>query len=99
MNDNYSDHFIGRLYMPAKDKVVTFTGEKIKQGNKQAADYYQGKELKFVYSGLKIIPQSDKQAAVSYYITHQAEGKCGQSTFVGSVEKRTRRGMENDKVV
>ncbi|SDL84909.1 hypothetical protein [Sediminibacillus halophilus] len=48
MNDNYSDHFIGRLYMPAEDKVLTFTGEEIKQGNQQAADYYHGKELKFI---------------------------------------------------
>ncbi|WP_053220012.1 DUF4440 domain-containing protein [Virgibacillus senegalensis] len=75
MNDHYSDHFVGKLYMPREDKVQTFTGEEIKRGNKEAAAYNYGKDIKFSYSDLKIVPQSDHQAAVSYQITHQSDGK------------------------
>ncbi|WP_026570675.1 hypothetical protein [Sediminibacillus terrae] len=75
MNDNYSNHFTGKLYMPAIGEVRTFTGEEIKEGNKEAASYYKGKKITFIYSGLQIVPQSDKQAAVSYHITHKSDGK------------------------
>lgn len=75
MNDLYSDDFKGWLYIPSKDKVELYNAEQIKQGNKEAAKSYQGKEIKFIYSGLKIIPQSDVQAAVSYEIIHQYKEK------------------------
>ncbi|MFD2129790.1 DUF4440 domain-containing protein [Pseudogracilibacillus auburnensis] len=75
MNDLYSDDFKGWLYIPSKSKVELYNAEQIKQGNKEAAKSYQGKEIKFIYSGLKIIPQSDVQAAVSYEIIHQYKEK------------------------
>ncbi|MBO1005800.1 DUF4440 domain-containing protein [Pseudogracilibacillus auburnensis] len=75
MNDLYSDDFKGWLYIPSKNKVELYNAEQIKQGNKEAAKSYQGKEIKFIYSGLKIIPQSDVQAAVSYEIIHQYKEK------------------------
>lgn len=71
MNSYYSDDFQGWLYMPSKGQVEFFNAKEIKQGNQEAAAYYKGKKIKFIYSGLKIIPQSDDQAAVSYEIMHR----------------------------
>lgn len=73
MNDNYSDDFQGWLYMPWNEEVEFFNAEEIKQGNQEAAAYYKGKKLKFGYSSLKVIPQSNDQAAVSYEIKHQQD--------------------------
>jgi ketosteroid isomerase-like protein len=70
MNEMYSEDFQGWFYMPREDKVQFFNSEQIKQGNQGASEYYKDKKIKFIYSGLKIIPQSEKQAAVSYEITH-----------------------------
>lgn len=75
MNDCYSEKFQGWLYMPKEDEVQFFNVEQIRQGNKAAAAYYKGKSVKFNYSGLHIIPQSEKQAAVSYEITYQHNEK------------------------
>ncbi|UOQ92663.1 hypothetical protein MUO14_19920 [Halobacillus shinanisalinarum] len=75
MNGYYSGEFQGYLYMPDKDQVEFFNAEQIKEGNKGAATHYKGKNIKFLYSGLHIIPQSETQAAVSYEITHQHKEK------------------------
>ncbi|MGP4106780.1 hypothetical protein [Virgibacillus sp. L01] len=75
MNKYYSKEFQGYLYMPDKDQVKLFNAEQIKEGNKGAALHYKGKHIKFIYSALNIVPQSETQAAVSYEITHQNQEK------------------------
>lgn len=65
MNGLYSDDFQGWLYMPRVGNVELFDVEKIRLGNEEAANYYKGKKVRFVFSGLKIVPQSAEQAAVS----------------------------------
>lgn len=69
MNSLYSDDFQGWLYMPRVDALEQYDAHGIKEGNRQAADYYKGKNIQFVYSGLSIIPQSHSEAAASFEIT------------------------------
>lgn len=75
MNTLYSDEFQGILYMPSTGKMEMYNAEQIKKGNEDAAHYYKGKNIKFIFSGLKILPQSEDQAAVSYEVTHLNDTK------------------------
>ncbi|KGP73387.1 hypothetical protein [Pontibacillus yanchengensis] len=61
INEYYSKDFQGYLYMPDEDQVELFNASQIKEGNQNAASHYEGKDIRFVYSGLTIIPQSDSQ--------------------------------------
>ncbi|WP_079526253.1 DUF4440 domain-containing protein [Halobacillus hunanensis] len=79
MNEYYSKEFQGYLYMPDQDQVELFNFEQIKEGNESAAAHYKGKDIRFIYSGLTILPQSDTQAAVSYEITHKYKEKMVQA--------------------
>lgn len=71
MNRLYSDDFQEWLYMPWVGKLEQYNAETIKEGNRLASEYYNGKEIQFVYTGLKIVPQSAIQATVSYEVVHQ----------------------------
>lgn len=71
MNRLYSDDFQGWLYMPWVGELEQYNAETIKEGNRLASEYYNGKEIQFVYTGLKIVPQSAIQATVSYEVVHQ----------------------------
>ncbi|MGE8205605.1 DUF4440 domain-containing protein [Heyndrickxia sp. NPDC080065] len=71
MNALYSDEFQGWLYMPISGELEFYNAEQIRKGNQEAAEYYKNKNIKFIYSGLMIVPQTENQAAVSYEITHQ----------------------------
>lgn len=71
MNSLYSDDFQGWLYMPWVGELEQYNAETIKEGNRLASEYYNGKEIQFVYTGLKIVPQSAIQATVSYEVVHQ----------------------------
>ncbi|WP_047984386.1 DUF4440 domain-containing protein [Ornithinibacillus californiensis] len=71
MNRLYSDDFQGWMYMPWVDELEHCNAESIREGNKHAAEYYKGKDIQFIFSGLKIVPQSENQAAVSYEVIHQ----------------------------
>ncbi|MGE6256689.1 DUF4440 domain-containing protein [Heyndrickxia sporothermodurans] len=75
MNALYSDEFQGWLYIPSTGKLELYDANQIREGNKEAAEYYKGKRIQFVYSGLTIIPQSEEQAAVSYEVTFQQDNK------------------------
>ncbi|WP_430787094.1 hypothetical protein VBD025_15545 [Virgibacillus flavescens] len=71
MNSLYSYDFQGWLYMPWVGELEQFNAESIKEGNRLAAEYYKGKDIHFVFTGIKIVPQSTNQAAVSYEVIHQ----------------------------
>ncbi|MFD1739202.1 hypothetical protein ACFSCX_22220 [Bacillus salitolerans] len=71
LNNLYSDDFQGWLYMPWVGELEHFNAASIKKGNRLAAEYYKGKDITFIYTGLKIVPQSINQAAVSYEVIHQ----------------------------
>lgn len=71
MNDYYSSDFTGWMYMPRDGKVVFFNGDEIKEGNQEAAKHYEGKKIRFNFTGLTIIPQDDNQAVVSYQVIHK----------------------------
>jgi len=70
MNNLYSDDFQGWLYMPWVGELEQYNAETIREGNRLASEYYKGKEIQFVYTGLKIVPQSENQATVSYEVVH-----------------------------
>lgn len=70
MNSLYSDDFQGWLYMPWVGELEQYNAETIREGNRLASEYYKGKEIQFVYTGLKIVPQSENQATVSYEVVH-----------------------------
>lgn len=74
MNDYYSNDFTGWMYMPRNGEVVFLNGDEIKEGNQEAAKYYEGKKIRFTFTGLTIIPQDDNQAVVSYQVIHRNEG-------------------------
>ncbi|QDP41525.1 hypothetical protein [Radiobacillus deserti] len=71
MNNLYSDDFQGWLYMPWVEKLEQYNTETIKEGNRLASKYYKGKNIQFVFTGLKIVPQSATQATASYEVIHQ----------------------------
>lgn len=71
MNRLYSDDFQGWLYMPWVGELEQYNAETIKEGNRLASEYYNGKEIQIVYTGLKIVQQSAIQATVSYEVVHQ----------------------------
>ncbi|ASK63898.1 hypothetical protein CFK37_17900 [Virgibacillus phasianinus] len=71
MNSFYSDDFQGLLYMPWVGELERYDVEGIKEGNRLAAEYYKDKDIQFIYTGLKIVPQSANEAAVSYEVIHQ----------------------------
>ncbi|WP_042147803.1 hypothetical protein [Paucisalibacillus sp. EB02] len=70
MNSLYSDEFQGWLYMPWSDELEHYNDKDIREGNRLAAEYYKGKDIQFIFTGLKIVPQSDDQVAVSYEVIH-----------------------------
>lgn len=71
MNSLYSDDFQGWLYMPWVGELEHYDAESIKEGNRLAAEYYKGKDIQFIFTGIKIVPQSENEAAVSYEVVHQ----------------------------
>ncbi|MBM7601067.1 hypothetical protein JOC34_003488 [Virgibacillus halotolerans] len=71
MNSLYSNDFQGWLYMPWVGEVEQYNADSIKEGNRLASEYYKGKDIQFVFTGLKIVPQSTDQATVSYEVVHQ----------------------------
>ncbi|MUK87898.1 hypothetical protein GMD78_05730 [Ornithinibacillus sp. L9] len=71
VNSFISDDFQGMLYMPWNGEVKQFNSESIREGNRLASQYYKGKDIQFVFTGLNIIPQSTNQATVSYEVVHQ----------------------------
>ncbi|ASN06168.1 Cif family virulence factor [Virgibacillus necropolis] len=73
MNALYADDFQGSLYMPRVGQVENFNADQIKEGNKEAANHFNGKKMQFIFSGLQIVPQHENQAAVSYEITYRDE--------------------------
>lgn len=73
LNSLISEDFQGWLYMPWTGKVEHYDAEKIRDGNKHAANYYEGKDINFTYTGLSVVPQSEVQAAVSYEVLFQHE--------------------------
>ncbi|MFF3924388.1 nuclear transport factor 2 family protein [Paenibacillus lactis] len=75
MNALYADDFQGMLYMPSSGKIETYNAKQIRKGNEDAANYYKGKSFKFIFSGLKIVSQSEDQAAVSYEVTHLSDNR------------------------
>ncbi|KOR89578.1 nuclear transport factor 2 family protein [Paenibacillus solani] len=75
LNSLYSDEFQGILYMPSTGKIEIYNAEQIRKGNEDAAHYYQGKNIKFIFSGLTIVTQAVDQAAVSYEVSHLNDSK------------------------
>lgn len=75
MNTMYADDFQGMLYIPHMGEVEHYNAEQIRAGNKEAAEFYKGKNIKFIYSGLAIVPQTETQAAVSYEVIFKQEDK------------------------
>jgi hypothetical protein len=75
LNNMISEDFQGWLYMPWSDKVEHYNAEKIREGNKNAASFYNGKDIKFTYTGLSVLPQTEEQAAVSYEVIYQHESQ------------------------
>lgn len=69
MNRMYSDDFQGWLYMPRVGELERYDAVRIREGNQQAAEYYNGRNIQFVYSGLTVMPQSCNEAAASFEIT------------------------------
>ncbi|MFC4559203.1 hypothetical protein ACFO3D_13470 [Virgibacillus kekensis] len=71
MNSFISEDFQGKMYMPWMGEVEHFDAKGIKEGNRQAADFYKGKNIEFDFTGLSVVPQSDTQAAGSYEVIHR----------------------------
>ncbi|HET7627997.1 MAG TPA: hypothetical protein VFK44_06360 [Bacillales bacterium] len=72
LNTLYSDEeFQGQLYIPRVGHVQSFNVQEIREGNREAATNFKGKNIHFVFSGLQIVPQHENQAAVSYVVTYR----------------------------
>jgi len=87
MNALYSEDFQGTLYMPSTGKIEIYNAEQIREGNKEAAKYYQGKQIRFIFSGLTVLSQSEHEAAVSYEITHINEDRIVRAVSIEAWRK------------
>lgn len=71
INRMISDQFVGWLFRPGAGDLQRLDANGIREGNWQAARYYEGKAIRFQVSGITVLPQAPDQAAVSYQIMFQ----------------------------
>lgn len=63
INQMISDQFVGWLYRPSTADLEQLRTDEIRNGNRQAAEYYKGKSIRFHVSGITVLPQGVDQAS------------------------------------
>lgn len=92
INRMISDQFEGWLFRPGFGDLQRLDANGMREGNWQAAKYYEGKAVRFRVSGLTVLPQASDQAAVSYQITFQ-QGDASVRALVLEVWRRESDGQ------